>query len=464
MIRKLLELQEIQKTENKSLAQLFVEHYPQHLRLKALKGLSPQEQEALMYDWSFHARPSQMIPDTNWNNWLLLAGRGFGKSRTGAETIRHYIERNEAKRVAFVGPTAASVRDIMIEGESGLLSVFPPNKKPRYIPSKRLIEFHNGAVGFTYSAEEPEQLRGVQHDLAWIDELCAFRYMETYDQLRFGLRLGNHPRLIITTTPKPIKTIKDIMKDTETFVTRGSTFDNKDNLAPTFIKTVIDKYQGTRLGRQELEGHVLEDNPSALWKRSLLDELRLTIDNRQEVLQRLKKVVVAIDPAVTSDADSDETGIVVVGLDELGQGYLLEDKSNIYTPAEWAQEAIRLYHQYDANYIVAEVNNGGEMIELTLKTYDRNIAYKPVRASKGKYARAEPVAALYEQKRIFHVGNYPELEDQLCEYSPDIAKYSPDRLDALVWGFTELMLNKVSGAGLIDYYRGAIAKSKSADV
>jgi phage terminase large subunit-like protein len=366
---------------------------------------------------------------------------------------------NKAKRIAFVAPTSATARDVMIEGESGLLNVFPPHLRPTYIPSKRLIQFKNGAVGFTYSAEEPEQLRGPQHDFAWCDELCAWQYPETFDMLKFGLRLGDNPRVIITTTPKPIKIIKDILKDDTTHVTRGSTKENKDNLASTFLKTVVAKYEGTRLGRQELDAEILDDNPGALWQRDAIDSNRLNADEYQKIKSTFVRIVVAIDPATTSSDTSDETGIVVAAVNDKELAYVLADESGRYTPSEWAKKALELYDLYNADRIVAETNQGGDMIEQTLRTYNKNVSYKSVRASKGKFSRAEPVAALYEQRKVYHIGNLSKLEDQMCDYDPSTAKKSPDRMDALVWALTDLMLNKSVGQGYFDHYRSKMIKS-----
>ena len=458
---KLEELIKIQEEgSQKSLAELFVEHIPQEERLKALKKLSVKEQEALLYDWNFNSRPKQRMPNGNWVYWMLLAGRGFGKTRVGAETVRQLVCSGQAKRIAFVGPTTADVRDTMIGDPnasfgagSSLMDVFPKHQRPLYIPSKRLIQFHNGAVGFTYSAEEPEQLRGPQHDFAWCDELCAWQYPEAFDMLQFGLRLGDNPRAIITTTPKPIPIIKTLLKDPDSFITKGSTFENKTNLAGSFIKKVVSKYEGTRLGRQELEAELLDDNPGALWQRSHIESLRLNATEYQRIKSTFKRVVVALDPAVTSGEDSDETGIVVAAVDQDGLGYVLHDESGKYSPAEWAQKALQLYALYDADRIVAETNQGGEMVEQTIRTYNNNVSYRGVRASKGKFARAEPVAALYEQRKVFHIGSLGKLEDQMCDYDPSTAKKSPDRMDALVWALTDLMITKTTGEGYLEYYK-----------
>lgn len=389
----------------------------------------------LLYEWRFWARPNQLPPE-NWRHvWLILAGRGFGKTRTGAETVRWLVETGQAKRIALVAPTAADARDVMVEGESGILAVSRPDFKPEYEPSKRRITWPNGAVAYTYSAEEPDRLRGPQHDFAWCDELAAWKYPDdTWDNLIFGLRLGDNPRVVVTTTPKPIPLVRKLVNDPETVVTRGSTYENAANLPPSFLKEIRDKYEGTRLGRQEIYAEILDDVPGALWNRTMLDELRV------KKAPELIRIVVAIDPAVTSGENSDETGIIVAGKGVDGHGYVLEDLSCRMSPDGWATRAVNAYHKYEADRIVAEVNNGGDLVETTIRTVDRRIPYKAVRASKGKRTRAEPIAALYEQGKIHHVGSFPLLEDQMCNFTPDGYDGSPDRVDALVWALTELML------------------------
>jgi len=390
------------------------------------------------------ARASQLPPAGAWRAWLLLAGRGFGKSRTGAEQVREWVWLDGYRRLALVGPTAADVRDVMVEGESGLLSVGPPQFRPRYEPSKRRLTWPNGAIATTYSADEPERLRGPQHDAAWCDELAVWRYPEAWDMLMFGLRLGRDPRVVITTTPKPGKLIRELLAAPTTVVTRGSSYENRDNLAEAFFGQIVRKYEGTRLGRQELNAEILDDVPGALWTRGLLEELRWPAAKE---LPDFSRVVVAIDPAVTSGEEADETGIVVAARDYGGRGYVLDDRSGRYAPIEWAREAIMLYCKYDAARIVAEVNNGGDLVANTIRMVDENVSFKAVHATRGKVVRAEPIAALYEQKRIFHVGSFPVLEDQQCSFTSDFdrgsAGYSPDRVDALVWAFTELLVERM---------------------
>ena len=399
----------------------------------------PEEIEALAHDWrELLARDDQLPPSGEWTTWLLLAGRGFGKTRTAAEWVRMQVEDKAASRIALVGPTAADVRDTMVEGESGLLSIFPPGQRPVYEPSKRRITFHTGAIATTFSAEEPDRLRGPQHDLAWADELCAWKYAETWDQLQFGLRLGKHPRQVVSTTPRPTKQLRELIADPRTVMTRGRTLDNAANLAPAFLSAIKAKYEGTRLGRQELEAEVLDDNPGALWRYSMFDSTRVPS------APPLRRIVIGIDPAVTHSEGSDETGIVVAGLGEDGRGYVLEDLTMRDSVTEWGRVAVQVYHHYQADRIVAEGNNGGDLIEAVLRGIDPNISYQRVHARVGKFSRAEPVAALYEQGRVSHVGMLPKLEDECCQYDPTIAQRSPNRMDALVWALTALMLDTAS--------------------
>ena len=309
--------------------------------------LSAEEARAVWHDWSLWARPSQLPPATDWRVWLILAGRGFGKTRSGAEWVRAQVEQGRAGRIALVGATAADVRDTMIEGESGLLKVFHDEHRPRYEPSKRRVTFHNGAIATTYSADEPDRLRGPNHDLAWADEIAAWRYPEAWAQLMFGLRIGDRPRVVATTTPKPTRLIRDLVERHDVAVTRGSTYDNAANLSAEFLNEMRQQYEGTRLGRQELNAEILLDADGALWTRDMLDATRTT------TVPDLQRVVVAVDPAVTANADSDETGIVVAGIDSRGRGYVLEDRSLKASPSEWAASAVTGYHVHKADRVVA---------------------------------------------------------------------------------------------------------------
>lgn len=364
-----------------------------------------------------------------------------------SEHVRELVETNAAGRIALVAPTAADARDVLVEGQSGILAISPDWNRPVYEPSKRRLTWPNGSIAVTYSADEPERLRGPQHDAAVCDELAAWRYPEAWDMLMFGLRLGNDPRVSVATTPKPVKLLKELLarEGKDVVVTRGSTYENSSNLARSFIETIVRKYEGTRLGRQELLAELLTDVPNALWQRSKIDELRVS------KAPELRRIVVAIDPAAKSEEGSDETGIIVAGIAHDGQGYVLDDLSGRYQPLEWARKAIKAYRDYKADRIIAEVNNGGEMVEATLRSVEKTIPYRAVHATRGKVIRAEPIAALYEQGKIHHVGSLAKLEDQLCEMTLDYdrvaAGYSPDRLDAAVWALTELMPARTSSFG-----------------
>jgi len=390
---------------------------------------------AARYDWRKIARPEQLAPAGSWRVWLLLAGRGFGKSRTGAEWIREQAESGRAKRIALVAATASDVRDVIVEGESGILAISPPTSRPLYEPSKRRLTWPNGAIATTYSADEPDRLRGPQHDAAWCDELAAWRYPDAWDQLMFGLRLGTDPRVVVTTTPRPTALVRQLVLSASTHVTRGSTYANRANLAPAFFEQIVKRYEGTRLGRQELEAEILDDAPGALWKRPMIEEARIV--NAPDLV----RVVVAVDPAVSARAASDETGIVVAGVDRAGHGYVLEDLSGRYSPAEWAALVVDAYARHRADRIVAEANQGGALVEANIRTADANASVELVHATRGKAIRAEPVAALYEQRRVHHVGVLAALEDQLTGWDPTTAEQSPDRLDALVWAVTSLLVD-----------------------
>jgi predicted phage terminase large subunit-like protein len=430
---------------------------PGELHDAAIAALSNSEAAALLYDWRFWARASQLAPPGDWRIWLLIAGRGFGKTRSGAEWVRLQVEEGRAARIALLAPTAGDVRDVMIEGESGLLAIAPPGFRPDYEPSKRRLTWPNGAIATAYSADEPERLRGPQHDAAWCDELAAWRYPEAWDMLMFGLRLGGDPRCVVTTTPKPVRLVRELMARVgrDVVLTRGSTFENRSNLAAAFLDRIAARYEGTRLGRQELWAELLEDVPGALWTRECVERARIA------AAPDLARIVVAIDPAVTSGEAADETGIIVAGRGADGHAYVIDDLSGRFAPHDWALCAIAAYRRHKADRIVAEVNNGGDMVEATLRVIDAGASYKAVRASRGKLTRAEPVAALYEQGRVHHVRAFPALEDQLCAFTPDFdrqkAGYSPDRLDALVWALSELML-AADTAPIIDYYRGLVAE------
>ena len=403
-------------------------------RAEALRGFTEAQAVALLRDWRFWGRPYQREPAGSWRTWLILAGRGWGKTRTGAETVRQWATSGRYGRIALVARTAADVRDVIVEGESGLLAIHRDDERPVWKASQRRLEWPNGAIATTYSAEEPDQLRGPQSDAAWCDELAAWRYPETWDQLQFGLRLGDAPRVIVTTTPRPTKLVRLLASAPDTHVTRGKTADNRKNLAPGVVADLERRYAGTRLGRQELDGEILDDSAGALWRWQWIDAARVAR------APDLRRVVVAIDPAASSHDDSDETGIVVAGVGHDGRAYVLADASGRYRPEEWARTALALYREHKADCIVAEANNGGEMVAATLRVHDRGANVRTVHATRGKATRAEPVAALYEQGRASHVGALARLEDQLTTWDPATSRTSPDRLDALVWALTEVML------------------------
>lgn len=403
----------------------WLQSQPQAAKDKFIASLSDAELLHLQYDWDFWARDKQTLPTQPFFIWLILAGRGFGKTRTGAETVRKWVRTNQY--VNLIGATADDARDIMIEGESGILAICPNDERPQYVASKRRLEWQNGAISLIFTADEPERLRGKQHYKLWADELASWRYPEAWDQAMMGLRLGDNPQGIVTSTPKPTKLVLDLVNDPRNIVTTGTTYENRANLAQGFFDYVIKKYEGTRLGLQELEAKLLTDNPGALWKREQID------DNRVHIYPDLTRVVVGVDP--TASAGGDEAGIVTAGMSG-SDYYTLSDDSRQGTPQEWASAAVAAYHRHKADCIVAEKNNGGDMVEAVIKQVDPNVNVKLVWASRGKVTRAEPIAAIAEQGRDHHVGYFPQLEDELCMWIPGEA--SPNRLDAKVWALTEL--------------------------
>jgi len=408
-------------------------------REKIIASLNDDEAHELLYDWQgFLARPEQLPPKEAYDIWMILSGRGWGKTRTGAEWVRDAVN-NGYRRIALVAETAADARDVIVEGKSGILACYPENEQPLYEPSKRRLTWRNGAVASLFNGTEPDQLRGPQFDLAWVDELAKFRYArETWDMLQFGLRLGNNPKVLVTTTPRPIEVIKAILagKEGRVIVTRGKTSDNASNLAASFLTKITDRYANTRLGRQELDGEILGDIPNALWSMDSIDSNRI-----KDAPEDIGRIVVGVDPAITNTEESDYHGIVVAGLSKDNKtGYVLADGSRTGTPMDWARRAVALFDQYQADAIVVEVNQGGDMVANTLRSVRSTLPIIEVRATKGKHVRAEPVSSLYEQKRIHHVGAFADLENQMTQMTS--AGYegdgSPDRVDALVWAFTSL--------------------------
>lgn len=398
------------------------------------------------------ARPQQIAPPGDWRTWLVVSGRGFGKTRLAAEWLRLEIQAGRMRRAALVGSTAADVRDVMVQGQSGIIACCRrAGFGVTYNPSLRKLSFANGAVAFTYSADEPDRLRGPEHDGAWGDEITIWRYRDAFDQLQFGLRLGANPRQVMTTTPRPIALLKEIMASPDTVVTRGSTYDNRANLAPAFFDQIIRRYEGTTLGRQELLGELVEAVEGALWTRRMIDDHRVLADQ----VPQLENVVVAVDPATTYGEQSDETGIAVAALGSDGDIYVLGIDGMRVPPNAWATQTVALYDLHRADDIVAEANQGGEMVRLTIGTAVAGRRLPPrvtlIHASRGKRVRAEPVVALYERGRVHHVGSFPVAEDQLCGFP--VSNDHDDRVDALVHAISALPMEPYGLAATADDLR-----------
>jgi phage terminase large subunit-like protein len=402
--------------------------------------------EAIEHDWRSKARPEQLPPPGDWSVWIYLGGRGTGKTRSGGEAVRKGVETGKYRRVALIAPTAADARDVMVEGESGLLAICPDSNRPTFEPSKRRLTWPNGAIATLYSAEEPDRLRGPQHDFLWADELAAWKGAQsTWDMAMMGLRLGKRPRAVVTTTPRPIPLLRALKKRSgkDVVVTTGTTHSNRENLPESFFSQIIRQYEGTRLGRQELNAEILDDFPGALWTREILDRA-----NAPVTVPDLARIVVAVDASGARGADdeaADAIGIVVAGKGVDGRAYVLADRSYKLSPAGWGRRAVAAFHEFKADRLIYERNFGGAMVEHVIKTADPNVGCKEVVASRGKIVRAEPVSALYEQNRVTHVGTLAELEDQMCLMASDgyQGEGSPDRVDALVWALSELMLGSV---------------------
>ncbi|MEH7827592.1 DNA-packaging protein [Gemmobacter denitrificans] len=400
--------------------------------------------------FEFWALPHQLPPEGAWKTWVIMGGRGAGKTRAGAEWIRSMVEGarpsdpGQARRVALVGETQDQVREVMIFGESGIMACSPPDRRPVWEATRKRLVWPNGAVAQVISAHEPESLRGPQFDAAWADELAKWkRAEETWDQLQFALRLGDHPQQVVTTTPKNVAVLKAILNNPSSVVTHAPTDANRAYLAASFLEEVRTRYGGTRAGRQELDGVLIEDAEGALWTTGLLERGRV---DRAPVLSR---VVVAVDPPVTGHGGSDDCGIVVVGAVTEGppqdwRAYVLEDATvQGASPDAWARAAIAAMERHGADRLVAEVNQGGDLVQAVIRQVDPLVSFKAVRASKGKAARAEPVAALYEQGRVSHLRGLERLEDQMCRMTARgyEGRGSPDRVDALVWALTALMID-----------------------
>ncbi len=430
-------------------------------RAETYASMTEAEADAFLDDWEYvWARPSQRFPDwLDWNIWLIMAGRGFGKTRTGAEFIKDRV-RKGAKRIALVGATAADVRDTMVLGESGILGLhWRKDEMPVYEPSKARIIWPNGAVAKMYSAEKPNRLRGPQHECAWADEIGAWKYADAWDQLMFGLRLGDNPQVCATTTPKPIPLIFDLVKRAvlvreatpgktyRVLVTEGTTYENVVNLASSWLVNILEKYKGTRLGEQELEARLLRDVPGALWTQETIEVFR---QQDAGMIPQLKRIVIGVDPGGSSGKVAEdqkrETGIVAVGLGIDNHYYILADVSGTLKPLEWGRRVTDLYRDLKADRVVAEKNYGGEMVESNINTVDPNVPVRLVNASRGKAIRAEPVSSLYAQGKCHHVGMFGAMESEMTTWVPDLAdkQPSPNRMDALVWAITALMEGRVA--------------------
>ena len=420
-------------------------------RLFLWETMRPEEFDFLSSCWQVFAHPHQVPPEAAangepWLTWLMIGGRGAGKTRAGAEWVRAQalglapFADDVAGRIALVGETEHDVREVMIEGVSGILSVHGPRERPLWSPSRRRLEWSNGAIAEVFSAEDPESLRGPQFDCAWSDEMAKWRQCDAaFDMLQFGLRLGRHPRQLITTTARPNALLKRLLADPSTAVTHAATSANAFHLAPTFLRNVMARYAGTRLGRQELNGEIIDDRPNALWSRALLEQCRSV------AAPGLQRIVVAVDPPATSTKRADACGIVAAGLAEDGIVYVLADDSvSSATPTMWANKAIALWRRLEADALVVEVNQGGDMVRTVINEIDAGVPVTPVRATRGKWLRAEPVAALYTQGRVKHVGAFESLEDEMCDFASSglSSGKSPDRMDALVWAVAALALNR----------------------
>ncbi|SEN63650.1 Large terminase phage packaging protein [Palleronia pelagia] len=411
-----------------------------------LADLGEEALLALPYLFEFWAMDHQLPPDGDWRSWVILGGRGAGKTRAGAEWVRAQVEGNRAtdpgraRRVALVGETFDQVRDVMVFGDSGILACAPPDRRPVWEAGKRRLVWPNGAEAKAYSAQEPEALRGPQFDAAWVDELAKWRRAdETWDMLQFCLRLGDDPRQCVTTTPRNVGVLKRLLDMPSTVTTHATTLDNRAHLAASFLHEILSRYGDTRLGQQELQGCLLDEVDGALWTRAMIDGTRVSEHPAPA------RVVVAVDPPVTGGRNADTCGIVVAGVLPDGSAVVIEDCSvQGLGPNGWARVAIAAYHRHGADRLVAEVNQGGDMVEEIIRQEDRTVSYRGVHASRGKSVRAEPVAALYEQGRVAHLGLHAELEDQMCQMaiSGFHGQGSPDRVDALVWALTELMLGQ----------------------
>jgi phage terminase large subunit-like protein len=425
------------------------------IRARLFDELTPLECALLFHDWTFWSRPDQATPPGDWIIWLILAGRGAGKTRAGAEAVRAWAQTYPI--VNLIGPTLADAREIMVKGESGILACCRRDERPRFLAADLRLEWPNGAVSALFSAEEPDRLRGKQHMKLWCDELAAWREPGAFDQAMLGLRLGNRPQAIVTTTPRPSKIIKALVNGKDTIVTRGSTFDNKPHLARAFIERITARYQGRAIGRQELLAEIVEESPGALWTRALIERQRV---QPEAAPREFAEIVVAVDPPARSGSKSDECGLIVAAKAENGLFYVLADlTSQGETPGAWGARVGAAFRGFKANRVVAEVNNGGDMVAEVLRQSEPNLPVRAVHATRGKFLRAEPIAAAYERGLVFHVGAFGKLEDQMCALTPDFdrraAGFSPDRADALVWALADLIgVGRGSAGGMYEFWVG----------
>ena len=424
-------------------------------RARVLEEMTPRECAEVFHDWTFWARDDQAPPPGDWIIWLILAGRGAGKTRAGAEAVRAWVQ--DYPIVNLIGATLADARDIMVKGESGILACCRRDERPRFLAAELKLEWPNGAVSALFSAEEPDRLRGKQHMKLWCDELAAWRQPDAFDQAMLGLRLGDKPQAIVTTTPRPSKIIKALAAGKDTIVTRGSTFDNRAHLARAFFERITARYKGRAIGRQELFAEIVEETPGALWTRALLERQRVA---PEAAPKEFAEIVVAVDPPARSGSKSDECGLVVAAKAENGLFYVPADlTSQGETPGAWGARVGAAFRGFKANRVVAEINNGGDMVAEVLRQSEPNLPVRAVHATRGKFLRAEPIAAAYERGLVFHVGAFMKLEDQLCALTPDFdrraAGFSPDRADALVWALADLLrLGQRGAGGMFEYYLG----------
>jgi phage terminase large subunit-like protein len=420
-----------------------------------LNNLSNHALKILKDDFTFSAHPHQRMPfniqgNAHYTDWLILGGRGSGKTRAGAEAILQAVRTGQARRIALIGETLHDVTEVMVYGDSGIIASSLNIERPKFNRSERKLIFPNGAEAAIFSAKDPDSLRGPQFDFAWCDEFAKWAHPEKVrTMLAMSLRIGNHPRQIITTTPRPLKILRQLIDSPTTIMSHASTFANSAYLANDYLRNMRSRYENTRIGRQELEGMLFDDFEGSLWNRQMLEVQRLT---KAPALSDQSRIVVAVDPPISSHSGSDECGIIVACTDfnDPKKAYILADLSGKgMTPAMWAKRAVDAYYTYNADRIVAEVNQGGEMVRTVIETIDSTVPFKGVFARRGKISRAEPIAALYEKGIIYHAGHFPELEDQMCGFTVDhiYAKNtkSPDRVDALVWALTELMLMGEAG-------------------